>query len=90
LPGESRGERSLEGCSPCGHTESNTTEATKQQEAAGLIAIYQMKSKNGPPRTQLLITYTIELMEFVIVQAVSNIYHFCSIVAVAENCSRIK
>lgn len=29
-------------------------------------------------------------MEFVIVQAVLNIHHLCSIVAVPENCSRIK
>ena len=90
MPGESHGQRSLEGCSPWGHTESNTIEATKQQEAAGLVAVYQMKSKNGPPRIPLLIRYTIELMAFVIVQAVSNIHHLCSIVAVAENCSRIK
>ena len=28
LPGESRGQRSLVGCCPWGHTESDTTEAT--------------------------------------------------------------
>ena len=28
LPGESHGQRSLVGCSPWGHTESDTTEAT--------------------------------------------------------------
>ena len=32
LPGESHGRRSLVGCSPWGHTESNTTEATWQQQ----------------------------------------------------------
>ena len=32
LPGESHGRRSLVGCSPCGHTESDTTEATQQQQ----------------------------------------------------------
>ena len=31
LPGESHGQRSLMGCSPWGHTESDTTEATWQQ-----------------------------------------------------------
>ena len=31
LPGESHGQRSLVGCSPWGHTESDTTEATWQQ-----------------------------------------------------------
>ena len=31
LPGESRGQRSLAGCSPQGRTELDTTEATKQQ-----------------------------------------------------------
>ena len=30
LPGESHGQRSLEGCSPWGHTESDTTEVTEQ------------------------------------------------------------
>ena len=34
LPGESQGWRSLEGCSPWGRTESDTTEATWQQAAA--------------------------------------------------------
>ena len=63
MPGESHGQRSLEGCSPWGHTELNTTEVTKQQAAAGLVAVYQMKSKNNPPRTQLLVRYTVELME---------------------------
>ena len=28
LPGESHGQRSLVGCSPCGHKESDTTEVT--------------------------------------------------------------
>ena len=32
LPGESHGQRSLVGCSPWGHTESDTTEATWQQQ----------------------------------------------------------
>ena len=32
LPGESQGQRSLEGCSPWGRTESDTTEATWQQQ----------------------------------------------------------
>ena len=32
LPGESHGQRSLAGYSPWGHTESDTTEATKQQQ----------------------------------------------------------
>ena len=34
LPGEFHGQRSLVGCSPWGHTESDTTEATWQQAAA--------------------------------------------------------
>ena len=42
LPGESHGWRSLVGCSPCGRTELDTTEATqqKQQYCIG-FAIYQ-------------------------------------------------
>ena len=32
LPGESHGQRSLAGCSPQGHKESDMTEATKQQQ----------------------------------------------------------
>ena len=32
LPGESHGQRSLVGCSPWGHTESDSTEATQQQQ----------------------------------------------------------
>ena len=32
LPGESHGQRSLVGCSPWGRTESDTTEATWQQQ----------------------------------------------------------
>ena len=32
LPGESQGRQSLVGCSPWGHTESDTTEATQQQQ----------------------------------------------------------
>ena len=32
LPRESHGQRSLAGCSPQGHTESDTTEATEQQQ----------------------------------------------------------
>ena len=39
LPGESHGRRSLVGCSPWGHTESDTTEATQQQQIRALIAI---------------------------------------------------
>ena len=37
LPGESQGRRSLVGCSPWGRTESDTTEATWQQQAAAVI-----------------------------------------------------
>ena len=36
LPGESHGWRSLVGCSPWGHTESDTTEATQQQQQSRL------------------------------------------------------
>ena len=32
LPGESQGRQSLVGCRPWGHTESDTTEATEQQQ----------------------------------------------------------
>ena len=39
LPGESHGRRSLVGCSPRGHTESDTTEAMQQQQIRALIAI---------------------------------------------------
>ena len=36
LPGESHGQRSLEGYSPWGHTESDTTEVAKQQQQGHL------------------------------------------------------
>ena len=36
LPGEYHGQGSLVGCSPWGHTESDTTEATQQQQQASL------------------------------------------------------
>ena len=39
LPGESHGRRSLVGCSPWGRTESDTTEATWQQQHA-LAIVY--------------------------------------------------
>ena len=37
LPGESHGRRSLVGCSPWGHTASDTTEATQQHQALVLL-----------------------------------------------------
>ena len=39
LPGESRGQGSLVGCSPWGHTELDTTEVTQQQQQQGLSRI---------------------------------------------------
>ena len=39
LPGESQGERSLVGCHLWGHTESDTTEATLQQQQQHLSGI---------------------------------------------------
>ena len=42
LPGESLGRRSLVGCSPWGRTESDTTEATWQQQQQFALAIFQV------------------------------------------------
>ena len=38
LPGESHGQRSLVGCHLWGHTDSDTTEVTQQQQQQGLVA----------------------------------------------------
>ena len=40
LPGESHGQRSLVGCSPWGHAESDTTEATWQQQLSMLLRLF--------------------------------------------------
>ena len=47
LPGESQGQGSLVGCCLWGHTESDTTEATQQQQQQhGGIAIWVLAKKN--------------------------------------------
>ena len=38
LPGESQGQQSLVGCCPWGHTDSDTTETTSQQQQQHLIS----------------------------------------------------
>ena len=40
LPGEFHGQRSLVGCSPWGHTESDTTEVTWQQRQQQYATVY--------------------------------------------------
>ena len=44
LPGESQGRGSLEGCSPWGHTESDTTEVTEQQQAYNALVQTKLSS----------------------------------------------
>ena len=53
LPRKSHGQRSLTGCSPQGHTELDTTEATKQQQWSpfqGLISSLYFPQWLGSPR----------------------------------------
>ena len=44
LPGESQGRRDLVGCPLCGHIESDTTEATKQQQQADSLSLELQES----------------------------------------------
>ena len=45
LPGESHGGRSLVGCSPWGHTESDTTEATWQAATSQALQMAETRSE---------------------------------------------
>ena len=48
-PEESQGWGSLVGCRLWGCTESDTTEATQQQQQQGLTIIQEMDKQQGPP-----------------------------------------
>ena len=79
LPGESQGRGSLVSCSLWGHTESDTTEATQQQQH---IYVYIVLWRCHPSKTYFInIWFWIRLSIFVCVWSSSSfifiaIYHF--------------
>ena len=57
LPGESQGQRSLVGCRLCGHTESDTTEATRLSSISGWACLVARLVKNPPAMQETLVWF---------------------------------
>ena len=62
LPGESHGRRSLVGCRPWGHTESDTTEATWRQQQQPSAQLVKSRSIAPGPNTDVEPTLNTELL----------------------------
>ena len=72
LPGESQGWGSLVGCSLCGLTESDTTEATQQLQQ--LTEIYYRILKSGKKKKNLFLSVKVLLLPQVTSHIVQNLF----------------
>ena len=81
LPGESQGQGSLVGCCLWGGTESDTTEATQQQQQQGSRLKYYLYIINLESRFQTSLSITCSGLRLLEMQSISSCIHCVIIVS---------